>query len=126
MKRLNPVMKATYTSRAVMTPYGKFFPPVTIEEAIAQQKRNNAEIGLKDSPYMGKSYSEIKKMENLTMEESTKSAKRMNKASLELIDSLNKKRGVETPLSQSQLQSLWDKQDRQMMLVKAAEEKYRR
>ena len=77
-----------------MTPYGKFFPPVSIEEAIAQQKRNNAQIGVKDSPYMGKSYSEKKKMENLTMEESTKSAKRMNKASIDLIDSLNKKRGV--------------------------------
>ncbi len=48
--------------RGRMTKYGKFFPPVTMEEAIAQERRNNAAIGAKDDPYMGMSYSELKKM----------------------------------------------------------------
>lgn len=48
--------------RGRMTKYGKFFPPVTPEEAIAQQRRNNAQIGKKDDPCLGRSYSELKKM----------------------------------------------------------------
>ena len=40
----------------------EFFPPVTPEEAIAQQRRNNDQIGKKDDPCLGRSYSELKKM----------------------------------------------------------------
>ena len=54
--------KDSKSLQGVMTKYGKFFPPVTIEEAIAQQRRNNAQIGKKDDPCLGRSYSELKKM----------------------------------------------------------------
>ncbi len=54
--------KDSKSLQGVITKYGKFFPPVTMEEAIAQERRNNAAIGAKDDPYMGMSYSELKKM----------------------------------------------------------------